>query len=99
MESTTKYQGYTNAQTWSVALYFEHNREAYETMKAIAVRNNYKNKPSGAYSMGRQIRLYALKSENELAIVNSAPWAWINKGSMDYTTNWTEAGKSFLEAI
>jgi hypothetical protein len=69
MKATVTYQGYRNAQTWSVALILK-NEESLHKAALLTVKRE-----SQSHTVC-EVLLHQIASRNFKTIVDSAPWAW-----------------------
>lgn len=85
-----EYQGWTNAQTWCVALTINNTRQNQEYFKkrAAAISGPLKPRPSDAVIKAYLMDLAKFNTMSK-QIYDMSPWAW-NQGQTLEDVNWSE---------
>jgi hypothetical protein len=83
-----KYQGWTNAQTWCIALWFN-NQKTTQDVALDIVRENIDNKMTAI----SRLKHYTL--EHLIDIWNMAPWSWSDGQSISADVDWNSIFEHF----
>ncbi len=78
-----KYQGWTNAQTWCVALLFDNDERLFSLALGAL-------KESEGLSSVAESELLELARNNNRRIYATAPWAWCDGETLTDHVNWGE---------